>query len=78
MLIPQVHQDIGRWLLPLWFLHALMALLAILLVAGGQLEIVPTGGIDREVQAGRLIVEPGGFLQGHYQMPLPTWAEPRG
>ncbi|BCV23197.1 bactofilin family protein [Moorella sp. Hama-1] len=40
-------------------------------IAGGQLEIAPTGRIDGDVQTGRLIVEPGGLLQGHCQMPLP-------
>ncbi|MGI9860653.1 polymer-forming cytoskeletal protein [Moorella naiadis] len=40
-------------------------------VAGGQLEIAPTGRIDGDVQTGRLIVEPGGLLRGHCQMPLP-------
>ncbi len=37
----------------------------------GQLEIAPTGRIEGDVQTARLVVEPGGLLQGHCQMSLP-------
>ncbi|QGP91914.1 Polymer-forming cytoskeletal [Neomoorella glycerini] len=39
-------------------------------VTTGQLEIAPTGKVEGDVQTVRLIVEPGGLLQGHCQMPL--------
>ncbi len=40
--------------------------------ATGQLEIASTGKVEGDVQTARLIVEPGGLLQGHCQMPLPA------
>lgn len=40
-------------------------------VTSGQLEIAPTGRVQGDVQTSRLVVEPGGLLQGRCQMPLP-------
>ncbi|MDK2821108.1 MAG: hypothetical protein PWP31_1073 [Clostridia bacterium] len=36
----------------------------------GQLEIAPTGKVEGNVHMTRLVVEPGGVLLGHSQMPV--------
>ncbi|MBC7323901.1 MAG: polymer-forming cytoskeletal protein [Moorella sp. (in: Bacteria)] len=46
-------------------------------VTSGQLEIAPTGKVEGDVQTARLIVEPGGLLMGHCQMPRPADLEPQ-
>lgn len=46
-------------------------------VTSGQLEIAPTGKVEGDVQTARLIVESGGLLMGHCQMPRPADLEPQ-
>lgn len=43
-------------------------------VANGQVEIATTGKVEGDVQTPRLIVEPGGLIQGYCKMPLPAEA----